>query len=325
MHIYWKDPESGVEIIKKGVFFISESNKKYRILNRIPRFVDEKNYTNAFGIQWNHFRKTQLDSYSKFPLSEQRLKRCLGRENFSNLKDKSVLEAGCGAGRFTEILLNNNANVVSIDMSNAVEANQENFPQNEHHVIAQADICKLPFIEEQFDIVLCLGVIQHTKHPEQTLKALYEQVKPGGWLIVDHYIFSWSYATQIAKIVSRFVLKRINPEKSFLITGFLVKVFLPLHKLGKRSRIWQAIMRRVTPVVSYYNDFPKLSDELQEEWALLDTYDNLTDHYKHFTTHDKLEHSMHGLGMQNVKCWSAGIGVECRGMKPVNITNTTNV
>jgi len=82
VNILWKDPESGVEIIKKGVFFISESSKKYRILNRIPRFVDEKNYTNAFGIQWNHFRKTQLDSYSKFPLSEQRLKRCLGEDLF---------------------------------------------------------------------------------------------------------------------------------------------------------------------------------------------------------------------------------------------------
>jgi len=261
-------------------------------------------------------KKTQLDSYSKFPLSEQRLKRCLGKDLFLNLKGKLVLEAGCGAGRFTEILLDNNAGVVSIDMSNAVEANQENFPQNEHHVIAQADICKLPFIEEQFDIVLCLGVIQHTKHPEQTLKALYEQVKPGGWLIVDHYIFSWSYATQIAKIVSRFVLKRIKPEKSFLITGFLVKVFLPLHRLGKGSRIWQAIMRRVTPVVSYYNDFPELSDELQEEWALLDTHDNLTDYYKHFTTKRKFKHSMKELGMDNVECWNAGIGVEGRGKKP---------
>ena len=118
MHIYWKDPESGVEIIKKGDFFISESNKKYRILNKIPRFVNKKNYTNAFGIQWNYFKKTQLDSYSKFPLSEQRLKRCLGKDLFLNLKGKLVLEAGCGAGRFTEILLDNNAGVVSIDMSN---------------------------------------------------------------------------------------------------------------------------------------------------------------------------------------------------------------
>ena len=321
MNILWKDPESGVEIIKKGVFFISESSKKYRILNRIPRFVDEKNYTNAFGIQWNHFRKTQLDSYSKFPLSEQRLKRCLGEDLFLNLKGKTILEAGCGAGRFTEVLLNNNADVVSVDMSDAVEANQENFPQNDHHIVVQADICKLPFMVQQFDLVICLGVIQHTKYPNETLEALYHQVKPGGWLIVDHYALSFSYFTQIAKILSRFILKRINPKRAFLITGYLTKIFLPLHKVGKRSRLWQAIMRRVTPVVSYYNDFPELSDELQKEWALLDTHDNLTDYYKHLTTKRKFEYSMKELGMDNVECWSAGIGVEGRGKKQINSTN----
>jgi 2-polyprenyl-3-methyl-5-hydroxy-6-metoxy-1,4-benzoquinol methylase len=316
MNILWKDPELDLILKKECDFFKSEGNTRYDIVDKIPRFVTDNNYTNAFGVQWNHFRKTQLDSYSKFPLSEQRLKRCLGEDLFLSLKGKTILEAGCGAGRFTEVLLNNNADVASIDMSNAVEANQENFPQNEHHVIAQADICKLPFMAEQFDIVICLGVIQHTKYPDQALKALYGQVKPGGWLVIDHYIFSWSYATQIAKIVSRFVLKRIKPEKSFLITGFLVKVFLPLHRLGKGSRIWQAIMRRVTPIVSYYNDFPELSDELQEEWALLDTHDNLTDYYKHLTTKIKFKHSMKELGMDNIECWNAGIGVEGRAMKP---------
>ena len=325
MKILWKDPNSCSAMIKKKNFFLTESNDKYEIKNKIPRFVDKKNYTDAFGMQWNYFRKTQLDSYSKFPLSEQRLKRCLGDNLFSTLKGKLVLEAGCGAGRFTEILLDNGANVTSIDMSDAVEANQKNFPQDENHIIAQADICKLPFMREQFDIVICLGVIQHTKYPEQTLKALCSQVKPGGWIIVDHYVFSWSYSTQIAKILCRFILKRIRPEKAFLITGYLVKVFLPLHRIGRRSKIWQALMRRVTPVVSYYNDFPELSDELQKEWALLDTHDNLTDCYKHLTTKKKFKQPIHNLGLQGVKCWSAGIGVEGRGMKPIDISNIINV
>ena len=321
MKILWKDPESNEELNREKDSFLSKSKKRYEIINDIPRFVDDSNYTDAFGVQWNHFRKTQLDSYSKFSLSERRLKRCLGDNLFSSLKGEFVLEAGCGAGRFTEVLLNNDANVASIDMSNAVEANQENFPQNEHHLIAQADICKLPFMKEQFDIVICLGVVQHTKSPEQTLKALYEQVKPGGWLIVDHYVFSWSYATQIIKILFRSILKRIDPKRAFIITGYLVKVFLPLHRLGRRSRVWQAIMGRLTPVVSYYNDFPELSDELQKEWALLDTHDNLTDYYKHLTTKRKFEYSMKELGMDNVECWSAGIGVEGRGKKQINSTN----
>ena len=305
-------------------FNLNLKEAEYRVVNKIPRFVNDRNYTSAFGIQWNHFKKTQLDSFSNFPLSESRLKRCLGKELFSGLKGKLVLEAGCGAGRFTEILLHNGANVVSIDMSSAVDANQENFPQNEHHIIAQADICELPFLEGQFDMVVCLGVIQHTEFPDKTLEALYEQVKPGGWLIVDHYIFSWSYLTQVAKILFRFILKRIHPESAFVITGYLVKIFLPLHRLGRRSRMWQAIMRRVTPVVSYYNDFPNLSDELQEEWALLDTHDNLTDYYKHLTTKKDFKKSMEKLGLENIECWNAGIGVEGRAKKTTKNLDSSN-
>ena len=75
-------------------------------------------------------------------------------------------------------------------------------------------------------------------------------------------------------------------------------------------------MRRVTPVVSYYNDIPQLSDELQKEWAQLDTHDNLTDYYKHFTTKEKLAYSMKNLGLRDVECWTGGIGIEGRGRKP---------
>ena len=35
---------------------------------------------------------------------------------------------------------------------------------------------ELPFKPMQYDIVICLGVIQHTPNPEKTIKKLYEQV-----------------------------------------------------------------------------------------------------------------------------------------------------
>jgi SAM-dependent methyltransferase len=47
----------------------------------------------------------------------------MGDELFSSLAGKHVLEAGCGAGRFTEVLLKAGAYVTSIDLSSAVEAN----------------------------------------------------------------------------------------------------------------------------------------------------------------------------------------------------------
>jgi 2-polyprenyl-3-methyl-5-hydroxy-6-metoxy-1,4-benzoquinol methylase len=106
--------------------------------------------------------------------------------NLANLKDKKVLEAGSGAGRFTEILLKYDAVVDSFDYSTAVEANAKNNGYHKRLVLVQADIRKMPFPKESYDYVLCLGVLQHTPNPEESIQCLWDMVRPGGALVVDH-------------------------------------------------------------------------------------------------------------------------------------------
>ncbi len=180
------------------------------------------------GLQWNKYRQTQLDSFTKQPISRDRLVRCIGETLWRDIAGKQVLEAGCGAGRFTEILLAAGARVTSVDLSNAVDANQQSCPQNEFHRIAQADILKLPFAEKQFDVVLCLGVIQHTPSTEKTIAALYSHVKPGGSLIIDHYRFSWSYFTR-THFIFRAILKRLPAQMALSVTNKMTKMLWPLH------------------------------------------------------------------------------------------------
>src|SRR5260370_19158777 len=153
---------------------VCEDQCSYPRMNGIGRFVPCESYTAAFGLQWNKYRRTQLDSYTGLPLTRDRLRRCIGEVLWRALPEKQVLEAGCGAGRFTEILLEAGAYVTSVDLSAAVNANQENCPQGGHHRILQADILRLPFAPRQFDVVLCLGVIQHTPNPETTIAAVFE-------------------------------------------------------------------------------------------------------------------------------------------------------
>ena len=75
-----------------------------------------------------------------------------------------VLETGCGAGRFTEVLLSlPGVSLTSTDLSAAVEPNQLNCPQSARHRIIQCDINALPFRPRQYDVVVCLGVVQHTQ------------------------------------------------------------------------------------------------------------------------------------------------------------------
>jgi SAM-dependent methyltransferase len=279
------------------------------------RFVPSSKYAAAFGLQWLKYRLTQLDSHTGVPLSGERLRRCLGEDLWGRLAGSSVLEVGCGAGRFTEILLKENSRVASIDLSEAVEANQKNFRQSDSHVIAQADVYALPFLAEQFDIVLCLGVIQHTPSPEKTIASLWRQVKPGGHLVIDHYTYNWSYYTKTAPLF-RAILKRVDPLRALSITDALVHYLLPLHRAARRFYPLQALLSRVSPVQAYYHALPSLSDVQQLEWAMLDTHDTLTDWYKHFRTGNQIKRFLSGLGAVEILVSKGGNGIEARAIKP---------
>ena len=49
--------------IDEGMLFSADKKNKYPISNFIPRFVPKSNYADNFGMQWNLFSKTQLDSF----------------------------------------------------------------------------------------------------------------------------------------------------------------------------------------------------------------------------------------------------------------------
>ncbi len=103
-----------------------------------------ENYASGFGLQWNTYRRTQLDSFTGIPISAERLKRIAGG-TLEMFQGKTVLEAGCGAGRFTEIMLDSGANVWAVDLSTAVDANYENCHNKPGYTVCQADILSLPF------------------------------------------------------------------------------------------------------------------------------------------------------------------------------------
>lgn len=294
---------------------------RYQIRLGIPRLLASKSsYADAFGVQWHEYRATQLDSYTKTTISRDRLRRCLGEDLWYRLQEKSrvdILETGCGAGRFTEVLLQLPAAfVTSADLSSAVEPNQVNCPQFERHRIVQCDVNQLPFLPEQYDIVVCLGVIQHTKDPEKTITDLYRQVKPGGWLVIDHYAHSLSLYTRFAELLLRPILKRLPPAKGIAATKALTRFFFPAHRAARHVRLLQIILSRFSPLLTYYHAFPQLSDRLQYEWAELDTHDSLTDYYKHARSRRAVAAMIHSLKAQNAWVNRGGNGIEARCQKP---------
>jgi len=283
------------------------------IVNDIPRFISSESYAAAFGRQWKIFRKTQLDSYTGTTMSKDRLQRCLG-ESFEVLKGKSVLEVGCGAGRFTEVMLSAGARVFACDLSTAVEANYENCRYlGPDYFVCQADALRLPVAPHSFDFVVCLGVIQHTPCPEETIAALASYVRPGGTLAIDHY--PPEYPLTRSRAVMRRVLLKLPPRLAHVLALTFARLLVPIHRMTWnnrrgmwRVRVWLA---KHSPLVDYYGIYP-IGPELLKQWAILDTHDTLTDYYKHLRSEAQIEQSLRACGFSRVQVWRGGNGVEAR-------------
>ena len=289
----------------------------------IPSFVGDEPYVSAFGIQWLKHAKTQLDSHTGLSITRDRLIRMFG-PLYSELDQKVILEAGCGAGRFTEILIEYKSLITAIDLSIAVIANHENNGRKNNLRIARASITDLPFDKEQFDIVFCPGVVQHTPNPKKSIMELYKQVKPGGWLIFDQYRYNLSSLLKVTW-VARLILKRLSPAHGLKVTDWLVKFWLPTHKRVAGYRLLEILLFRISPITSHYAGYPNLSESDQLEWARLNTHDNLTDFHKHYTTINRLKRNVSQLGAVNQFFCVMPYTIEVRCQKPFGDESRLNL
>jgi len=234
--------------------------------NGVPQFLQSHEETDAFGLQWNQHAKAQLDSHSGLPISRNRLFCVTGWPR--ELSGQKILEAGSGAGRFTEILLASGAEVYSFDASHATQANVAQHGAHPRAHIFRASVYDIPFPPESFDRVLCLGVLQHTPDPERAFRSLVRFVKPGGEIVVDVYrkdvaaLLQWKY-------LLRPLTKRLPPFTLYRAVRACVPRLLPLATATRRR--FGQIGARLFPIAEYGH--LGLRDNLAREWAILDTFD----------------------------------------------------
>lgn len=83
----------------------------------------------------------------------------------NDFKDKVVLDLGCGTGWAGERIVKNCKLLVNLDISvnNLILASKKLGDQNAIYI--QADMKKLPFNINSFDIVICFGALHHLEEP----------------------------------------------------------------------------------------------------------------------------------------------------------------
>lgn len=294
--------------IEEGWLITDDGQNRYPVRNGIPRFVPQSNYADNFGMQWNHFSKTQLDSHSGHPISAERFWKATGWRP-EKMKDQWVLDVGCGSGRFAEVALNSGAKVVALDYSSAVDACYANLKHHPNLYVVQGDIYALPFVPESFAFVYSLGVLQHTPDVGKAFAALPHMVVGGGQLCVDYYEYSWKSFFEI-KYWLRPLTKRLPKPMLFSLLQNVVPVLLPISRLFGVIPFFGRVIKRMIPVVNYYGELP-LSDIQQREWSLLDTFDWLAPAYDNPQSAVTVRHWLELAGLHNIEVEKAGHLVGC--------------
>jgi tRNA (mo5U34)-methyltransferase len=138
------------------------------------------------------WRKGPFDLFGLFIDTEWRsdLKYNFLRPHF-NLSGKKVADIGCNNGYYMfRFLEDAPAKVVGFDPSALF---QSQFDLINHYV--KSDIVyellgveHLPFYEEKFDVIFCLGVLYHRSDPVSMLKALAQGLAEGGEIYLDTFI-----------------------------------------------------------------------------------------------------------------------------------------
>ena len=134
----------------------------------------------AFGYQWTTF-VSNFEYYKEMFLGFVRP--YLGENDF---KDRLVLDIGCGSGRPASIACSLGAEVVAVDLSEAVQTAFEQTRTYPRLHVVQADIYALPF-KPCFDFVFSVGVLQHLPVPKDAVKSIARVVPVG------HKAVLWVY------------------------------------------------------------------------------------------------------------------------------------
>ena len=225
---YTCDPDGWIELSSRRIAcFHSASNA-----NIDPETVA------SFGEEW-----TKFDRFSDMEIQR------IGDEYFDVVTEAmlpahtTALDLGCGGGRWSQYVASLCAFVEAVDPSEAVLTAHSVTGDLANVRVTQASVDTLPFPDDSFDFILCLGALHHIPDTAAALEAAVRKLRPGGWMLL--YIY---YALEnrgpgyrllfgAADLLRRVVSRLPGPLKRLSCDVLAVTVYLPLVALAGAVRI----------------------------------------------------------------------------------------
>ena len=291
------DPATGERLEFVGDAFVAQGTK-YPVVRGIPRFVGSDHYVRSFSFEWNTHSSTQLDCFRGDDSSERQFRQKTGFTP-EELRGKLVLDAGVGAGRYTDVVSRWGADVVGVDLSYAVEASQRNFADRSNVFIAQADIGALPFRPCSFDAIFSIGVLHHTPDTRAYFLKLVSLLKPGGTIAI------WVYPREGDYIVRNTWIRFVNKIPPYMFYEWC-RWFVPWAQ-RRLTNPWVGIIRRV---------FPFSTQGLGLENDILDTFDGYSPTFHGIHSPEEVKGWFREAGLTDIRRpsnWNTCV----RGVRPL--------
>jgi 2-polyprenyl-3-methyl-5-hydroxy-6-metoxy-1,4-benzoquinol methylase len=189
-----------------------------------PKSKEESDTINSFNYQWTHLSDSKYlltdeswrENVDKYILDELSITK-------EDIENKTVIDVGCGGGRWSYGFAKLGCKVTSVDISEGpCKLTQKNVPQTE---VIMSDLFKLQDVlgDRKFDIVWCWGVIHHTDNPRMALETLTNLMHKNS--IIHLYVYSFNRGKKVKelrKFLRLFSLKNREQIIRFLsIIGIL--------------------------------------------------------------------------------------------------------
>lgn len=230
----------------------------------------------TYGLQWNRYRIVREDE---------------DRATFHNrtgfdsddLDGRTVLDAGCGMGRYLRIAAESPARlIVGVDLSLAVRAARDLTAGRPRVAIVRGDLLRPPFAPGAFDRIYSLGVLDHTPDPRAAFLALARLLTPGGRIAI------WVYPRERPIVEAVMDLQRaVSTRLPLAILEPLCRIAAPIGGLKRRlmaSPRW--IVRRMG--VAIHVATIGVSMHPDPEVRACDTLDWYAPRYLSRHTHDEI-------------------------------------
>jgi SAM-dependent methyltransferase len=165
-----------------------------------------------------------------------------------------ILVAGCGTVQAAYTALMNRGDAVTgIDLSEASLAH-ERFLQERHRLdnlqLFKGDLREVAAIGDQFDLILCTGVIHHMEEPGAGLAALRNVLAPAG--VISLMVYGQTVRTGV-----------------YMVQDALRRIGVPQSAAGVAQV--RSILREL-PERHYAHDYIRAAEELKHDTALVDTF-----------------------------------------------------